>query len=110
MHSILGIPPDEIIFSGPYLQTVTTRRKGCQVDYLIQTRFNNLYLCEVKFSLMQIGVEVIDEVKEKMQAIQLPRGFSCRPILIHVNGVNEHVLDSGFFARAVDFSEFLQAD
>lgn len=107
LHRILQIPPDEIIFAGPYVQTPRARRKGCQIDYLIQTRFSCLYLCEVKFKQGQIGAEVIDEVKEKLSALQLPRGFSCRPILIHVNGVDESVIDSGFFAKIIDFSEFL---
>lgn len=110
LHQILGISPDEIVFSGPYLQTATARRKGCQIDYLIQTRFNCLYVCEVKFKQGPIGTEVINEVKEKMDALQLPRGFSCRPILIHVNGVDENVLDSGFFANIVDFSDLLNAN
>ncbi|HEX4839366.1 MAG TPA: ATPase, partial [Rhabdochlamydiaceae bacterium] len=64
-------------------------------------------ICEVKFSQNKIGMEVINEVQEKLQALELPRGFSFRPILIHVNGVDEKVIDSGFFARIVDFSEFL---
>ncbi len=107
LHQLLEISPDEILFAGPYLQTARMRRKGCQVDYLIQTRFNCLYLCEVKFKTGRIGLDVIDEVKKKLEALQLPRGFSCRPVLIHVNGVDESVVDSGFFSRIVDFSEFL---
>jgi uncharacterized protein len=104
---LLGIPPDEIVFANPYLQTQQARRAGCQIDYLIQTRFNCLYLCEVKFKQGPIGREVIEEVKQKMALLQLPRGFSCRPILIHVNGVQDSVTDSGFFAQIIDFSELL---
>jgi uncharacterized protein len=74
---------------------------------MIQSRFNCLYLCEVKFSQGKVGLEVIEQVKEKLRALQLPRGFSCRPILIHVNGVDESVGDEGFFARIVDFAELL---
>ncbi|MBS0628675.1 MAG: AAA family ATPase [Verrucomicrobia bacterium] len=107
LQNLLGIPTDEVIFAAPYLQTPQTRRKGCQIDYLIQTRFNCIYICEVKFMQGKIGIEVVNEVQEKQRALQLPRGFSCRPVLIHVNGVDEKVEDCGFFARIVDFSEFL---
>lgn len=107
LQKILGIPMDEVNFSAPYLQTARSRRKGCQIDYLIQTKFNTLYLCEVKFKQGKIGREVISEMKDKLQSFQVPKGFSIRPILIHVNGVDESVVDSGFFARVVDFSEFL---
>lgn len=106
LQHILDIPADEVIFAAPYLQTHRVRRKGCQIDYLIQTRFNCIYLCEVKFRQGEIGMEAIKEVEGKISALQLPRGFSCRPILIHVNGIDEDVIDSGFFARIVDFSEF----
>lgn len=106
-HRLLEIPSDEIIFAGPYLQTPRTRRQGCQIDYLVQTKFNCLYLCEVKFKLGQIGLDVIDEMEKKVEALQLPRGFSYRPVLVHVNGVDENVIDSGFFGRIIDFSEFL---
>lgn len=110
LERILQIPLNEIICAGPYLQTSSTRRKGCQIDYLIQEKFNTLHLCEVKFKQGLIGGDVIEEVKAKMKALKLPRGFSCRPVLVHVNGVDEMVPDSGFFSRIVDFSEFLQSN
>ncbi len=53
-------------------------------------------------------MEVVQEVQQKLNALQLPRGFSLRPVLVHVNGVDEDVLDSGFFARIIDFSELLE--
>ncbi len=106
LFPMLHIPSEEILLAGPYLQSKTARRKSCQIDYLIQTRFHALYLCEVKFSLKPIGMDVVSEVKEKMEALQLPRGFSCRPILIHINGVQENVIDSGFFSQIIDFSDF----
>jgi hypothetical protein len=109
LQQVLGIPCDEMIFSAPYLQTARTRRKCCQIDYLIQIRFNSIYICEVKFSQNKIGMEVINEVQEKLKVLQLPRGFSFRPILIHFNGVDEKVIDSGFFARIINFCEFLSS-
>ena len=56
-----------------------------------------------------VGTEVIEEVEEKLRRLKLPRGFSCRPVLIHVNGVSEDVVDSGYFARIIDLSELLKA-
>lgn len=37
----------------------------------------------------------------------LPKGYSCRPVLIHVNGVHEDVIDSGFFINIIDFGKYL---
>ena len=105
---ILGISPEDVIIANTYFQTAGIRKRGCQIDYLIQTQFRCLYVCEVKFRQTVIGVEVIEEVKEKLHRLQLPRGFSCRPVLIHVNGVSEDVVESGYFARIIDMSELLK--
>jgi uncharacterized protein len=104
---ILGILPEDILIANPFLQKAGTRKRGCQIDYLIQTRFQYLFACEVKFSQRVIGTEIIEEVEEKLRRLKLPRGFSCRPVLIHVNGVSEEVIDSGYFARIIDFSKLL---
>lgn len=105
---ILGISPEDLVIANTYFQTAGTRRRGCQIDYLIQTRFRCLYACEVKFRQGVVGTEVIEAVEEKLQRLQLPRGFSCRPVLIHINGVTEDLADSGYFARIIDLSELLQ--
>lgn len=105
LRKCLEIKSDDVLFSNPYLQTKRTRRSGCQIDYLIQTRFNCLYIFEFRFSQRKINREVIDEMKRKIDALEIPHGFSVRPILIHVNGVDDAIIDSGFFARIIDFSE-----
>ena len=105
LYNLLSLDPNEIEYDNPYFQTKTKARKGCQIDLLIQTRFNTLYLCEIKFSKNEIGPSVIQEVEEKMKRIVLPRGFSVRPVLIHVNGVTETVENAGFFSHIIDFSQ-----
>lgn len=107
VSQILGITPEGIVFSNPFFQRKTARQPGCQVDYLIQTRFDTVYLCEVKFSRFEIGMEVVKETQEKMARLKLPRHVSCRPVLIHVNGVRGDVKDSLFFSDLIDFGQFL---
>jgi hypothetical protein len=81
--------------------------KGCQIDYLIQNRFNNLFIYEIKFSKNPIGLQVANEVKEKIKRLSLPRGFSCYPILIHINGITKDLFESNYFCQIIDFSVFL---
>jgi len=50
---------------------------------------------------------VIGEIRDKLARLKLPRHFSARPVLIHVNGVHPEVVQSQFFSRIVDFSELL---
>lgn len=107
IHNILGIKPDEIISENPFFQKKTHRRSGCQIDYLIQTKFGTLYVCEIKFSKNAIDSSVISEVQNKINALKLPKGISCRPVLIHVNGVTSDVIDNDYFSNIVDLGELL---
>ena len=65
-------------------------------------------MCEIKFSKNPLDSKVIKEVEEKVSRLKLPKGFSCRPVLIHVNGVNDGVLDRDYFSAIIDFSDFLE--
>ena len=107
LFEVLNISPDEIIYDNPYFQRPAKENLGCQIDYMIQTKFNTLFVCEIKFSKEKIGGKVINEVMEKIKRLQTPKRFSFRPVLIHVNGVEDSVYESGFFAKIVDFSELL---
>jgi len=107
VYELLGVDPGEVIYDNPYFQRATKTHPGCQIDYLIQTKFNTLYICEIKFSKEPIGLSVVKEVQQKMDRIAKPKSFSIRPVLIHVNGVTDAVLESDFFAKIIDFGQFL---
>ncbi len=104
----LRIDPAEIVNEGSYFQRKTTKHDGCQVDYLIQSQYNTYYVCEIKFSKNPIGPSVIQEVKHKIGALNLPKNVSCRPVLIHVNGVEDSLIGEEFFAHIVDFKSMLR--
>lgn len=107
LWKVLGLSSDDIVMEGPFFQTSTHDRAGCQIDYLIQTRFGTLYLCEIKFSKNTIGSDIIGEVEEKRKNLKVPRNFSIRPVLIHVNGVAENVLDERYFDKIINFGDLL---
>jgi len=91
---------------GPFFQTKTRDRKGCQIDYLIQIK-NTLYICEIKFSKNPITSKVIEEVEKKVQALSIPRYFTYRPVLIHVGGVTEELIEKDYFDKIIDWTELL---
>lgn len=107
IHQCLKLSPDDIIVENPYFQHRKSRQSACQIDYMIQTRTNVLYVCEVKFSRNSLKKEVIHEVKDKISRLYIPRGMSTCPVLIHVNGVNDSIIDSGYFTEVIDFGEAL---
>lgn len=103
----LGVPPEDIVFANPYFQRSTKTQQGCQIDLAVQTRFNTLYVCEVKLSRSEVKPKVIEEVEQKITRLKPARSYSVRPVLIHVNGVHEDVIDRRYFARIIDFGELL---
>jgi len=105
---ILRIDLLEITNAGPFFQRATQRQKGCQIDLMIQTRHNTLYICEIKFSASEIKSSVIEEVEKKIINLSIPKRFSIRPVLVHVNGVSQSVKESEMFNDIIDFSEFFE--
>lgn len=108
LWKVLNLSAEEVIMDGPFFQTSTIRQPGCQIDYMIQTRFHNLYICEIKFSKDPVGIKVIEEMEEKIKRLKVPKRFSIRPILIHVNGVEDSVIDEGYFDKIIDFGQLLE--
>jgi len=107
IQRILGINHDDVEMDNPFFQRKTSKMKGCQIDYLIQTKTLTLYACEIKFSRNEISSDIINEMKNKLANLVLPKGFSCLPVLIHVNGAHDSVVDSNYFFKIIDFSELL---
>lgn len=107
IQKMLHLDPNEIVHDNPYFQKTTSTQKGCQIDYLIQTRFNSLYVCEIKFSKKSIRTDVISDLKDKIRDLNFPKNFSYRPVLIHVNGVEDDVISSEYFSNIIDFGELL---
>ncbi|OGT67678.1 MAG: hypothetical protein A3J38_09520 [Gammaproteobacteria bacterium RIFCSPHIGHO2_12_FULL_45_9] len=107
IHAKLGIYPDEIICSGPFFQRKTNRQSGCQIDYLVQTKFGTLYLCEIKFSRQVIRASVIEEVRDKITRLALPRHISIKPVLIYMGDLHDEIVDAHFFAHCIDMTTLL---
>ncbi len=105
----LNLRPEDVVSDNPYFQRKTKRHPGCQIDYLVQTRFNTLFICEVKFSRNAISSQIIKELQEKVKKLSVPKGYSLNPVLIHVNGVSDAVADSDFFSHSLDVTEALTA-
>lgn len=107
LYRLLKIDPPDIVCDNPFFQRKTKTAPGCQIDYMIQTRFQSLYMCEIKFSKNPIDISVIQEVRERINALKRPKGFSIRPVLIHVNGVTEALMDEDYFSDIVDFEDLV---
>lgn len=108
IQEYLGIKAQDIVSDNPFFQRRTNAHQGCQIDYLIQTRFNTLFVCEIKYSSREIKTNVIDSMKTKLENLVVPKSFACLPVLIHIGGVDDEVVDAGYFTEIIDFSHFLE--
>jgi hypothetical protein len=106
--SLLRLKEEDIIYDGPYFQTKTLRQEACQIDYLIQTRTNNIYVIEIKFYKGKVKQKIIKDVTTKIAKLNLPHVMSVRPVLVHVNGVEKTVGDSDFFVEIIDFGMIIK--
>ena len=55
----------------------------------------------------KIEKKILEEMEKKRKRLLVPRNFSVRPVLIHVNGADESVLDAGYFDKIIDFSQLV---
>jgi hypothetical protein len=53
----------------------------------------------------EIGLEVVDEMKDKIVSLSLPKGFGISPVLLHLGPVSNGLLDSRYFYRIIDISD-----
>lgn len=104
----LGISQVDIVRSGPYRQTKTTTQQGCQIDYLVQTKTNSLFICEFKFKKREISGDIISEMQEKTSRLKTPKGFAKVAVLFHLGGVASSVATNPYFYRIVDIADFLE--
>ena len=105
-----GINLADIIASGPFRQSKTTVKAGCQIDYLVQTTTKNLFICEFKFKRRELGVDIISQVQEKVNALTVPRGFATIPVLFHIGGISANLATSDYFYRIIDIADFLREE
>jgi len=106
----LGLHATDIIADNPYIQRAATGQRGCQIDYLIQTRTKTLFVCEFKFLRRELGMEIIRSMQEKIKHFSVPHGYGIVPVLFHLTGVTDAVQLDPYFYRIIDITDFLKTE
>jgi len=101
----LNIAPEDIILDNPYFQKRQVRAPGCQIDYLIQTRSNILFACEIKFSRDIIRSDVIESMKQKLDNFRPPKNYAVIPVLIYCGEISSQIIESEYFGYIINFEE-----
>ena len=103
----MGINPVDCVADNPFFQRATQHQKGCQIDYLVQTRAKNIFVCEFKFTKRELDTAILTEVSEKIKRLVIPKGYAAVPVLFHVGGVSDSVVMRDYFYRIIDIGDFL---
>lgn len=104
VYQALGIHPQDIAVDNPYFQKASGRKKGCQIDHLIQTYANTLFICEVKMHRRELGLEVLEAMKTKIASLSVPKGFGISPVLLHLGPISNALSSSRYFYRIIDIA------
>lgn len=76
----------EIQNIGTYWQKPTQRKKGVQIDLIIECDAHTLLLCECKWSRRPLGVETIHELKNRMHLFPNLKQQTLVPTLLSASG------------------------
>ena len=111
LHGILprlGLDRVLLKSAAPWRQLATARRKGCQIDLLLQSE---RCVCVVEMKRRrEIGRDVVDDVAAKVEALSLPRGISVRTALVYDGHLAPTVEAEGFFDALIPVSDLLSTD
>ena len=95
--------------TGPYFQAPQKDDTGVQIDLLFNRKDNVITLCEMKYLLSPVGVEVIEEVEQKVQILQSKLGNkTIQRILITRSNPTKDLVASGYFYRIILARDLLE--
>ena len=98
--SRIGVGNAIVESAAPYRRTSSDNRKGVQIDLLVQTP-RTVYVVEIKRKNV-IGMDVAEEVEEKVRRLKLRRGMSVRPVLVYDGELDPRLAGCGYFAATLD--------
>jgi len=101
----LGLDHVLLKSAAPWRQRPTARKKGCQIDLLLQSE-RSVYLVEFKRKTA-IDTDIEDEMARKIKALALPRDISARTVLVYDGNLAPTVEARGYFDALIPATELL---
>ena len=102
----LGLGRALILSAAPFRQQATRRKKGCQVDLLLQTE-GAVCIVEIK-RMKDIGTATESEIREKASRLAVKRGVSIRTALVYDGMLSPRLEASAYIDKIVEFGALFQ--
>ena len=96
-----------MLSAAPYMRSARKGVRGCQIDLLIQTERMALVV-EIN-RRKDIGHGIIDEVKAKVDALEVSKDRSVRTALVYDGSLSPSVEADRFFDFVVDAADLLRS-
>jgi hypothetical protein len=94
---------------GPYFTPARPGAPGVQVDLVFDRADHVMTVCEMKYSRNTIGIEVIGEMRRKIELLQpVAKGKTIQPVLIVRGKPSQELIDRGYFYRIIEAPELLE--
>lgn len=104
--SILGFSGIEFSF-GPYFEAHGNNKAGVQIDLVFDRQDNVITLCEMKYSLTPVGMDIIKEVERKVEILKSRfKKKTIQKVLISRSSPTKNLAASGYFYRIIRPDEF----
>ena len=101
----LGLDRVLLKSAAPWRQMPTQRRRGCQIDLLLQSE-KSVVVVEIKRKNV-IGPEIEKEIADKVKALDLPRDVSVRTALVYDGDLSPTVEANGYIDAIIPACELL---
>jgi hypothetical protein len=79
--------PVGITSIGSYWQRPTKKKKGVQIDLLIECADKVTLVCECKWSRSKVGIQAANSLDEKIKYFPNPKNHTLKPVLIAAQGL-----------------------
>jgi len=87
---------------GPYFRIANKEGKGVQIDLAFDRADKVITLCEMKYTVQPIGMDIIEEVEKKAERLrQNYRAKTIQPVLLTLSKPTTELDNSGYFFRII---------
>jgi uncharacterized protein len=91
---------------GPFFQQKTAENNGVQIDMVIELRNGNYHFLEFKFTEKPMGLEVVNEMTQKIERLKITCNRTVQKSLVTMNGVTKAVKESEYFDYILSLADF----
>jgi hypothetical protein len=82
---------DRILAVGSHWQKPTVRKRGCQIDVVIQCEDRTTLICECKWGRGKTGIEAVAALRRQVEDYPNLEQNSVEPVLVVAGGVTDAV-------------------